>query len=91
MSYKRNRKAEKEAAKQAFEEMLGKMRKVADSIVETMEPDRVKHLCACFLTVALGAYHVEKEDSDLLELFDSILSQVNIHVRYVDGKEESHD
>lgn len=91
MAYKRNRKEEKEAEKQAFEEMLGKMKKVADSIVDTMEPDRMKHLCVNFLTFALGAYHVEKMDSDLLEVFDAILSQVNIHVRYVDGKEESHD
>lgn len=87
MSYKRNRKPEKED----FEAVMGKLHEAAECIVDKMEPDRMKHLCVNFLTFALGAYHVEKMDSDLLEVFDAILSQVNIHVRYVDGKEESHD
>ena len=91
MSYKRNRKEEKEAQLEEFDALMDKMRKMAEHIAEDMEADRRKALCVTFLTVALGAYNQAKEDSDLLTLFDAILSQVNIHIRCVDGKEESHD
>ena len=84
----RLRKAEMEE----FDALMDKMRKMAEHIAEDMEEDRRKALCVTFLTVALGAYNQAKEDSDLLTLFDAILSQVNIHIRCVqDGKEESHD
>lgn len=88
MSYKRNKKADK-AEMKAFDELMDKMRKMAEHIAEDMEEDRRKALCVTFLTVALGAYNQAKEDSDLLTLFDAILSQVNIHIRCVqDGKED---
>lgn len=89
MSYKRNKKAERKAEMKAFDELMDKMRKMAEHIAEDMEEDRRKALCVTFLTVALGAYNQAKEDSDLLTLFDAILSQVNIHIRCVqDGKED---
>lgn len=84
MSYKRNRKPEKED----FDAAMDKMKEAAESIVDKMEEDRVKDLCVHFLTVALGAYKFEKEGSDLLELFDAILSQVNIRIHCVNGKED---
>lgn len=89
MSYKRNKKAERKAQLEEFDALMEKMKKIADHIVNDMEPERMKDLCRTFLTVALGAYNQAKEDSDLLTLFDAILSQVNIHIRCVqDGKED---
>ncbi|MGN0875527.1 MAG: hypothetical protein ACI4OZ_10135 [Akkermansia sp.] len=87
MAYRRNRKAEKKAKLEEFDALMEKMKKIADHIVNDMETERMKDLCRTFLTVALGAYNQAKEDSDLLTLFDAILSQVNIHIRCV-GKED---
>ena len=84
MAYKRNRKEEKED----FEAVMGKLHEAAECIVDKLEHDRVKELCAHFLTVALGAYKFEKGDSPIMTLFDAILSQVNIHIHCVDGKED---
>ncbi len=89
MSYKRNKKAERKAEMEEFDELMDKMRKTAEHIAEDMGEDRRKALCVTFLTVALGAYNQAKEDSNLLTLFDAILSQVNIHIRFVqEGKED---
>lgn len=86
MSYKRNKKAEKKAQLEEFDAMMEKMKKIADNIVNDMDPERMKHLCRTFLTVALGTYSRLDEDSVLLNMFDLILKSVNIHI-HVNGEE----
>lgn len=76
MSYKRNRKQDKAE----FIATMDHMRKMADNIVDEMDPERMKDLCRTFLTVALGTYKHADEDSDLLNMFDLILKSVNIHI-----------
>ena len=80
MDYKRNKKAEKNAEMEEFYAMMEEMKKIADNIVDEMDPERMKDLCRTFLTVALGTYKHLDEDSALLNMFDLILKSVNIHI-----------